>query len=190
MVVFACAAPFALLGCSMLNLGQTDSSSSSTGGTTTPSNANLGDFTLKLKMTQSSCGQNVLGLQDQWSFDVTLAHQADVATWTSGGATIQGVFDSGQKTVDFTSSVTIDMRKDDPPGSQPLPACSIERADQALFDLDSVDHPKSVTGELSYTFGATSHSNCADLVYGQTPKFTSLPCRVTYSVTGAPKVTK
>ena len=171
----------------MLNLGQSGSSSSSTGGDTAPTNANLGDFTLKLKMTQSTCGQSVLGLADQWSFDVSLAHQGAVATWSSGGATIQGVFEPDQKTVDFTSSVTIDMRKDALPGSQPLPACSILRADEAMLDLDAADPAKSLTGELSYTFGPTLHSNCADLVYGQSPQFTSLPCKVIYSVTGAPK---
>lgn len=184
----AVGAPLLVAGCNMLNLGQGDSSASSTtGGKTEPSNANLGDFTLTLKMTQSTCGQGAAGLLDKWSFDVSLAHTGDTATWTSGGATIDGQFDPTTRELDFSSSVTVDMRKDDPASPTPKPACSMKRSDEAFFTLDAVDHPKSLAGELTYSFAPTMNSNCADLVYGQTPSFKAIPCTVTYAVTGVSK---
>ncbi len=181
-------APMVTLGCNMLNLGQGSSDTgSSTTGSSKPTNANLGDFTLKLKMTQSSCGQGALGLENQFSFDVSLSHDGDTGQWTSGGATIDGAFDPDAKTLDFTSSVTTDMRKNDPPGTPTKPACSVERIDDAAFTLDSATHPTSLTGQLTYSYAATTASNCADLIYSQTPTFQQLPCTVTYSVSGALK---
>jgi hypothetical protein len=181
------ASAMGLAGCQMLNLGQSGGSSDTTGGSTDTTPANLGNFTLELSVKQTTCGSGAMGLPDKWSFDVGLSHQGDVATWSSGGTDVSGQFDAGARSLEFTSSVTVDMRADALPGSQPLPACTIKRSDEATFTLDSVDQPKTLSGELTYAYAPTQASNCADLVYGSTPKFLALPCTVTYAVSGTLK---
>lgn len=162
-----------------------DSSSDSQSSDDDGAPANIGSFHLGLHLLESSCGEGALGLSDSWSFDVKLSHDGTTATWSSGGATVQGDFDEDARTLDFASGVNIDMRADDAPGTKP--ACTIQRQDRAIFTLDSLSSPKALNGDLTYTFTPASNSNCADLVFGSTPQFTDLPCEMHYKVSGAVK---
>ena len=177
----------AISGCGMLGIDGSGSTQDDSGSGGSSADSNIGDFHLALHLIESTCGEGALGLANQWSFDVKLSHEGNVAEWSSGGTAVKGDFDEDSRTLDFTSGVNIDMRTNAPIGQEQMPACTIARADRAIFTLDALQSPRSIDGDLIYTFTPTSNSNCGDLVYGTSPQFAELPCAMHYKVTGAPK---
>lgn len=143
----------------------------------------LGSFHVMAFETSNTCGPGALGAQGTWQFDVRLQRDTGVLYWNNGQVSIPGGLASDDVTFSIDTQVIQDMR--DPQVVGPLP-CSLTRTDHSSGQLDTAKDPvKSFTGELSYTFTPTTGSSCEDLVDSETPLFASLPCALTYKMTGS-----
>ena len=144
----------------------------------------LGMYNVTATATSNTCGYGALGQQAAWSFDVRLSRDTagGVLFWNNGQAAIAGTLQSDDVTFSFDTQVIQNMRNPNVVGPPP---CSIARADHAAGTLNAATDPvASFTGELSYTFAPTAGSNCADLIETDTPLVLTLPCSMTYKMSG------
>lgn len=166
----------ALVACIKIN--PSDGSASDDGEPDPPDvEGDLGAFDVAATLSGTSCGVGALGMANEWGFVVGLGVDGADATWDVGNGPISGLASGADLT--FGASFVMDMRKG---GDGSMPACSIERQDLASATLDDVDAPTGFSGTLTYTFTPVAGSNCADLIFGNTAQFATLPCAVQYGV--------
>jgi hypothetical protein len=140
----------------------------------------LGTFHAAGNLTNDSCQAPLLGVTSQWQFDVKLSREADTLYWLNGEEAIPGTIASDGRNFDFQSGVDVTLQA--ARGAQP--GCIILRSDTANGVLSSsTTDVSSFTVDMSFGYAAEAGTECAGWV-GVQGGFTSLPCSVSYSLTG------
>ena len=144
----------------------------------------IGVFHVTSKLVSSSCGT----APDPWEFDVRLRHDKSTLYWVQGDAPISAVVDAAaHATMKATATQTVraaDARAQ-------MAACALERDDVVDLTLAPMAAPinlqpvTSFTGTLTYHFAPTEGSECEDQITASGGGYDTLPCDVSYTVTGA-----
>lgn len=172
-----------------------DGGSGGSGATSSSGSSNTqGDgasYSVDATETDSTCGEGSLSLEAEWTFDATLDVDEDAGTVSAdlGTGKIVGTLGDDGKTFDLVTTIVVDMRAGT--DQTAMPPCSIKRTDTLTGTLDqgdALDPTKEPTdtgfsGVLTYHFEPTEGSDCEDLLLGETPLVTQLPCDVAYDVT-------
>jgi hypothetical protein len=142
----------------------------------------LGTYHVAAKRGANTCGDGALGNQEAWEFDVKLARGGSQIFWNNGAEIIDGTIDADEKSFHFDTGVLMNMRTAEDHG---LPACSIERTDQADGTLAATGTDvASFEGKLAFDFAPSAGSSCEDLIQGSTAILAALPCKIVYALTG------
>lgn len=140
----------------------------------------LGTFHVAAKIGSSTCGDGSLGSTSAWGFDVKLSRDAHQIYWDNGKETLTGTFAADGVTFGFKTGVLMNMRTDT--SAKGLPACSVERSDDATGALATGVPVSGFEGTLGYSFAALQGSSCADLLSPPTELFVALPCAMSYAL--------
>jgi hypothetical protein len=156
----------------------------------------VGTFAVSATQGENTCGAGALGAPAAYTFNVTMSVSGSVIYWNdSSGSSVAGSLAADGVTFSFATSTITDMRamvdtstsatSSSSTGGVPLPPCSIQRDDTGNGVLvgDSTG-VTSFSGTLGYAFTPTPGSSCLDLIESETPTFATLPCSMSYSMSG------
>jgi hypothetical protein len=166
--------------------------------------ASVGSYHVVGTSVSNTCGEGALGSTAAWEFDVSISQDdAGHVFWNDGRAVMAGQLGADGSSFTFSGGAVVDMRPPAAPiedqggtgpglpdpseGSSgapapPLPPCSLSRSDTSSGTL-AVDRT-ALSGTLTYGFSPTTGSDCTDLVYGTTAAFATLPCAMSFSMSG------
>ncbi len=157
----------------------------------------VGTFAVNASEGPNTCGAGALGSPSAYMFNVTMSVEGSTIYWNEGNGApvVPGTLAADGVTFSFETTSITDMRasvdtstasSSSSTGGVPLPPCSIERADTGTGTL--VGNSTGVTsfsGTLTYAFTPTTGSNCLDLIENVSPTFATLPCSMSYSMSGS-----
>lgn len=136
--------------------------------------SSLGTFAVTATIASNTCGSSI-GAPSPWSFDAEMSKDGSTLYWQQGtAASVSGVLDSSNK-----STITVTSTAGDDAG-----ACVMSETDTIALTLDSATAPTTVSGTLTYTFGASSTTDCAAQLSGNGGSYQTLPCTVSYTMSG------
>jgi hypothetical protein len=137
----------------------------------------LGTFHVTSALKRDTCQAALLGVTNDWQFDVKLSRQADTLYWLNGEEAIPGAIAKDGTSFSFESGVEVPLAA----AQGARPGCVITRADSASGALGSstTDVP-SFQVELGFGYAVKPGSECSGWV-GVQGGFASLPCTVSYS---------
>ena len=141
----------------------------------------LGTYHATGKLVSDSCQAEVLGVSNDWQFDVKLSRESHTLYWLNGAEAIPGTIANDGVSFGFQSGVEVPLQA--PRGVQP--GCVIQRTDDASGELSSSstsDVPR-FSAEISFSYAVKSGSECGGFV-GVEGGFADLPCKVSYSLSG------
>ncbi|MEI9940086.1 MAG: hypothetical protein WDO69_22930 [Pseudomonadota bacterium] len=139
----------------------------------------LGTYHATGKLVSDSCQAAILGVSNDWQFDVKLSRESDTLYWLNGEEAIPGTIASDGVSFGFESGVEVTLQESKPG----LPGCVIQRTDSAngaLSSSSTTDVPR-FAANMSFSYAVKSGSECAGFV-GVEGGFTALPCTVSYSL--------
>ena len=139
----------------------------------------LGTYHATGKLVSDSCQAGVLGVTNDWQFDVKLSRERHTLYWLNGEEAIPGTIASDGVSFGFQSGVEVTLEA--PRGVQP--GCVIQRTDSASGKLssDSTTDVPRFAAEMSFSYAVKSGTECGAYV-GVTDGFMGLPCRVSYTL--------
>lgn len=139
----------------------------------------LGTYHATGKLVSDSCQAAVLGVSNDWQFDVKLSRDEHTLYWLNGAEAIPGTIAQDNVSFGFESGVEVTLQA--PRGAQP--GCVIARSDSASGKLSSssTTDVRRFSAEMSFVYTARQGSQCAGFV-GVEDGFVGLPCKVTYSL--------
>lgn len=139
----------------------------------------LGTFHATGALTRDTCQAPLLGVTNQWQFDVKLSRTASTLYWLNGQEAIPGAIARDGTSFDFASGVEVTLQAAQ--GAQP--GCVVVRSDTASGVLaSSTSDVPSFSVDMSFGYAVQAGSQCAAWV-GVQGGFTSLPCSVAYTLT-------
>lgn len=160
----------ALLGC--LDFGKVDDAKA-------PGEM-LGTYQVTGKLASSTCGDGALGAGQIWNFQVKLTRFANNIYWLNGQETLSGDIANDRRTFSIESGVKVTISE----AGRGRPGCAVMRRDDAEGKLsDSGDDVESFEGSLTFSYEATSGSDCSDWV-GSEGAVDNLPCSLRYDLDG------
>ena len=140
----------------------------------------LGTYHATGKLAQDSCQAGVLGVSNDWQFDLKLSRESHTLYWLNGEEAIPGTIANDGVSFGFQSGVEVTLQA--PKGAQP--GCVILRTDRASGKLSSAsttDVPR-FSADMSFEYAVKRGSECAGFV-GVEGGFAGLPCQVSYTLT-------
>jgi hypothetical protein len=138
----------------------------------------LGSFAITGKLRDDSCGADSLNAPATWDFQVKLSRKGTTLYWLNGREAIVGDIDQSGR---FAFETHLDLPLAAKRGA--AKGCTIVRRDSASGALAS--SAASLSGKLTYSYDATSDSECSALVIGTDGLPLALPCQMTYALKGA-----
>jgi hypothetical protein len=141
----------------------------------------LGTFSVASALTANSCGAQVADT-DPGSFQVTISNDQGIVYWfpDTGGTSVSGSM-SSSRSVSISEVVADDVDQTDAGAG----ACTLQRNDTLAFTLAAGASPASFTGSYSFTVSPAIGANCSDQLLSGGGGYTTLPCTITYSLSGA-----
>jgi hypothetical protein len=136
----------------------------------------LGFFAVDGKLSDDSCGAESLSAPAKWSFEVKLSRDGSTLYWLNGHEAIVGEID---KAGAFAFETHLDLPL--VPRRGAAKGCTIVRRDSASGALAD----NAFKGKLTYAYQATSDSDCSEFATGVDGMPEALPCKLTYSLSGA-----
>jgi hypothetical protein len=141
----------------------------------------LGTFHASGKLVSDTCQANVLGVTNDWQFDVKLSREDNTLYWLNGQEAIPGTIGSDGTSFGFESGIEVTLEA----AQGARPGCIILRSDDANGVLSSkTTDVKSFNVDMSFTYVAKPGTQCAAYV-GVQDGFAGLPCKVSYSLSAA-----
>jgi hypothetical protein len=138
----------------------------------------LGTFHAAGTLVSDTCQAAVLGVTNDWAFDVKLSREGNTIYWFNGEEAIPGTISANGTTFGFQSGVEVTMQ----PAQGAQPGCSILRSDSASGELSSkTTDVKRFDVDMAFTYSVKSGTQCAGYV-GVQDGFASLPCKVSYTL--------
>jgi hypothetical protein len=140
----------------------------------------LGTFAVTSALTANSCGAEVADT-DPGSFQVTISNEQGIVYWfpDTGGTSVSGSM-SASRTVSISEVVADDVDQSDAGAG----ACTLQRNDTLAFTLAAGASPASFTGSYSFTVSPAIGASCSDQLLSGGGGYTTLPCTMTYSLSG------
>jgi hypothetical protein len=128
-------------------------------------------------LRDDTCGADSLAAPERWTFDVKLSREGGTLYWLNGREAIVGDIDKSGR-FSFASHVDVPLR----PQRGAAKGCTLVRRDTASGKLS--ESAASLSGELTYGYDATATSECSDLAIGTDGLPITLPCKLTYALSG------
>ncbi len=143
----------------------------------------MGTYHATGKLVSDTCQAAVLGVTNDWQFDVKLSRESGTLFWLNGQEAIPGTIDSDGISFGFQSGVEVTLQPGQ--GTAAQPGCVILRSDSASGKLSSsTTDVTSFDANMSFGYSVKPGTQCAGYV-GVQDGFVSLPCQVSYSLTAA-----
>jgi len=141
----------------------------------------LGFYAVTGNVQTNSCGAG-LGAPSPWKFNVEISKDTSKLYWNTmdGSPLLVGQVTGNSVSLDDDEGGYADTGPDGGPG-----ACIMQRDETISLTLDSPTKPKSFTGTLTYQFSVASGSDCADQMAAQGGIYDTLPCTLSYGVSGS-----
>ena len=145
----------------------------------------LGTYHATGKLVSDSCQAAVLGVSNDWQFDVKLSRQTHTLYWLNGQEAIPGTIANDGVSFGFQSGVEVVLQAGAGAGKGTVarPGCVIQRTDSASGELSSssTTDVRSFEAEMSFSYAVKSGTECAGFV-GVQDGFVALPCKVSYTL--------
>jgi len=140
----------------------------------------LGTYGVTGTQTSNTCGSGVPNPGATWTFTATMSEDGTTLYWNdSVNGTLSGALVGS--TVSMTSTATGNV--DGTNGV--MGPCTMDEVTDLTVTLGSGSPPGTFTGTATYTFSATSGSNCSDQLSENGGSYDMLPCSFAYSLTGS-----
>jgi hypothetical protein len=127
----------------------------------------------------NSCGA---GLQapDPWNFNIELSQSGSLLywNWLDGSAILSATLVNNAANLTLSQSGNVDATDDGGIGP-----CNMERDDDIAMTVTG-SPPTSFTGTITYNFSAVSGSDCSDQLTSNGGLYDTLPCTVSYTLSG------
>jgi hypothetical protein len=142
-----------------------------------------GTFSVAGTLGTNSCGSGV-GASNPWDFTVELSEDDSTLylAQSDGSDEISGTLSSTSATL--TSTVTSNVDGSDAGAG----TCDLTQVTTYALKLSSASSPSSFTGSATYTYsvatGLSTSANCTDQLASSGGEYSTLPCTITYSLTG------
>jgi hypothetical protein len=152
----------------------------------------LGRFDVTAHLDSSTCGPGAMDAPTDWSFQVVLSQKAPTIYWNTGPDAVEGDLAADGKAFTFSSETVVNVdasgnpttgQAADPDTQAARAVCTVIRTDSAEGALDDEKAPSAFAGKLGYAFSPQGQSDCTGLL--ATGGFATLPCTMTYTMTGA-----
>jgi hypothetical protein len=137
----------------------------------------LGFFGLSGGLQDDTCGAELMGAPDTWSFQVKLSRRGEALYWLNGKEGIVGEIDDEGA---FSFETRVDTKVTERRGA--AKGCTIQRRDSAQGVLDEAKGSLSV--KLGYAYDQTSDSDCGPLLIGSPGVPQEVPCKMSYALSG------
>ena len=144
----------------------------------------IGFFGIEGTRTEECAEAGLLAAPEKMVLTAHLQRFDRMLHWDDGTGLKVGEYAIESHSFEVAQSVFVDMRQDQQ-GDELLP-CTIERR-LVIAGTLSGDEGKGFTGfegTWSYVYVPTDGSSCGDLVSGDLPIATALPCTVAFSIVG------
>jgi hypothetical protein len=144
----------------------------------------LGTYNVTGALGANSCGAG-LGAPSPWTFTTQMSEDGTTLYWESmGGSELSSTMTTATQ-VTITSIETANVDGTDAGVQGP---CDLQSTAAIDLTLATGSPPATFTGTISYTFeaatGVSSTTNCTDQLSASGGPYDTLPCTVSYSVTG------
>lgn len=143
----------------------------------------LGTFNVTGTLGTNTCGSG-LGATNPWTFTALLSEDGTTLYWEASGGTELSTTLSSMTQATFTSTVTSNVDATEAGAG----SCDLQDTTVIALILGSATAPTTFSGSISYAFEASSavssSNNCTDQLTSSGGTYDTLPCSVTYSVTG------
>jgi hypothetical protein len=143
----------------------------------------LGIYATNGTLTTNSCGAG-LEAPSPWNFNVEMSRQTGTLYWNTmdGSPLLSGTMQGSAVTMTNASGGSVDETADGAPGP-----CTMERDDELALTIDDANAaaPSGFTGTLTYSFSVVAGANCADQLTANGGIYDTLPCTVSYGLTGS-----
>jgi hypothetical protein len=139
-----------------------------------------GTYQVTAHLTANTCD---LGAPDPWDLDVKVSRQGSTVSWTwlDGTAPISGPLNAqSEATLTGSQQNDVDGTVDGGPGP-----CTLERDDTVGITLSAGEMPATFSGTINYAFSVVTGSDCSDQLVASGGQYATLPCAITYSMTGS-----
>jgi hypothetical protein len=165
----------AILGCATFAVVALSCANSSLPGTM------LGTYAVTGTLGTNSCGTG-LAPPSPWAFDVQMSEEGTTLYWSylDGNPPLSSTLSANAATLTATQTANVDGTADG--GAGP---CSMTRTDTLQVDLAAANPPPTFTGTLVYDFTVVSGADCSDQLSANGGSYDTLPCTLTYSLSGA-----
>jgi len=141
----------------------------------------LGTYTVNGELKADSCGAQLLGAPNPWSFQVKLSRFERDLYWLNGREAIVGDIDADAATFHFKTRLDVPLT----PAAKGKAACVVSRYDQSDGKLGSVgDEVASFVATLTFKYEAKQGSECLEII-GIPGGVQQLPCAMSYALSAA-----
>lgn len=138
----------------------------------------IGSFSVVGKLQDDSCGADNLSAPAKWSFELKLSRKGSTLYWLNGREAIVGDIDRSGR---FSFETRIEVPLSEQRGA--VKGCTMVRRDSASGTLASSED--ELSGKLSYSYAAAQGSECAEYALGAEGQPLTLPCTLSYALSGA-----
>lgn len=144
----------------------------------------IGLFAIEGTRTEQCAEAGLLAAPEKMVLSAHLQRFDRMLHWDDGTGLKVGEYVIESHSFEVAQSVFVDMRQDQQ--GEGLPACTIERrlVIAATLSGDDAKGFSGFEGTFSYLYVPTDGSSCDDLVSGDAPIATQLPCTVAFGIVG------
>jgi hypothetical protein len=141
----------------------------------------LGVYTVVGTPVTNTCGSG-LDAPDPWDFDVELSLDGTTLywNWLDGSSLLSGTLSSDAATMTLSQSANVDETADGGDGP-----CNMERDDDLQVTVASGAVPSTFAATITYTFSVVSGSTCTDQLSSAGGAYDTLPCTISYALSGS-----
>jgi hypothetical protein len=141
----------------------------------------LGTYAVSANLGPNSCGAG-LGAPSPWTFHVQMSEQGKTLYWSTldGNPPLSSALSADSATLTTTENADVDTAPDG--GAGP---CTLTRTDTLHVSLASGSPPPKFQGTIEYAFSVQGGSDCSDQLAANGGTYDTLPCSVSYAMTGA-----
>jgi hypothetical protein len=139
----------------------------------------LGTYKVVGEAQSNTCG---LGAPNPWTFDVQLSEKGTLLywSWLDGKAPLSAPIDALSTTLTASEQANVDGTADGRDGP-----CTMERSDRIPLALAAGWPPPTFTGTIVFAFSASPGADCSDQLTARGGLYATLPCGITYTVSGS-----
>ena len=140
----------------------------------------LGTYVLSGPILRDSCGAELLGAPDPWTFQVKLSRFQRDLYWLNGREAIVGDIGLDGSSFHFRTRVDVPIG----PSGREKGGCVVSRYDTADGELALIgDTVTAVRANLNFEYKSSSSAECIEII-GIPGGVQTLPCDLSYALSG------